>query len=83
MVRECFEGGFERLFLNRFYFFKKASKEVVLGAETIDDYRPIALSNAVYFIVAKVLANRLRSVLPCWISPVQSMFISGRKVTKW
>ena len=35
----------------------------VQGAEQIGEFRPISLSNSLYLIFAKVLANRLRGVL--------------------
>ena len=47
----------------------------VQGAEHISDFRPISLSNFLYLIFAKVLANRLRGALPSLISPFQSAFI--------
>ena len=53
----------------------------VQGAEQIGDFRPISLSNSLYMIFAKVLANRLRGVLSSLISPFQSAFISGRQMT--
>ena len=53
----------------------------VHGAELIGDFRPIALSNSIYLIIAKVLANRLRVVLDILISPLQSAFIPGRQMT--
>ena len=36
----------------------------VQGAERIGDFRLISLSNSIYLIIAKVLANRLQAVLP-------------------
>ena len=53
----------------------------VKGAEQIGDFRPISLSNSLYLIFAKVLANRLRGVLSSLISPFQSAFIPGRQMT--
>ena len=50
-------------------------------AEQIGDFRPIALSNSIYLIIAKVLANRLREVMDSLISPLQSAFIPGRQMT--
>ena len=35
----------------------------VQGAEYIGDFQPFSLSNFIYLIIAKVLANRLRGVL--------------------
>ena len=48
------------------------------GAEMIGEFRPIALYNSIYLIIAKVLANRLREVMDSLISPLQSAFIPGR-----
>ena len=52
----------------------------VPGAEQIGDFRPIALSNSIYLIIAKVLATRLREVMDSLISPLQSAFIPGRQM---
>ena len=52
----------------------------VPGAEHVRDFRPISLSNSIYLIIAKVLANRLRKVLPPLISPLQSAFLPGRQM---
>ena len=68
-------GNMDRL--NKAYIILQPKLE---GAELIVDFRPISLSNSIYLIIAKVLANRLRLVLPEIISPYQSAFLPGRKM---
>ena len=53
----------------------------VKDPKKITKYRPISLSNIVSQIALKVLANRLKVVLPTIISENQSAFMSDRLIT--
>jgi hypothetical protein len=49
-------------------------------ARTPDRYRPIALRNVVYKIISKVIANRLKPLLPSLISEEQTGFVEGWQI---
>jgi len=50
------------------------------NADTIDQYRPIALANFKFKIITKVLADRLANILPNIISTEQRGFVKGRNI---
>eukprot|EP00253_Pinus_taeda_P008343 PITA_08343 len=49
-------------------------------SNTPDKYRPIALCNIIYKITSKVIATRLKPLLPLIISPEQSGYVEGRQI---
>jgi hypothetical protein len=52
----------------------------VNSPQRLNDFRPITLVRCLYKVLAKVLANRLRSVVGCLVPESQSAFIQGKQI---
>lgn len=49
-------------------------------ANTPDKFRPIALCNVIYKLISKVVANRLKPLLPLLVLPEQTGYVEGRQI---
>lgn len=46
----------------------------------LNNFRPISLISSIYKVISKILAERLKKVIPSVVSEVQTAFISGRSI---
>ncbi|XP_026451625.1 uncharacterized protein LOC113351936 [Papaver somniferum] len=51
------------------------------GSTSMTNFRPISLIGGVYQIISKLLADRLKLVIPCIISEFQGAFVDNRQIT--
>lgn len=78
MVHNFFSRGFIIKELNITNLVLIAKKEC---PEHPGDFRPISLCNVTYRIISKVLANRIRELMPSLISEFQNEFVKGRNIS--
>lgn len=48
--------------------------------QSIKEFRPISLCTTVYKAITKLLANRLKPIMPILVLPQQSSFVQGRSI---
>ena len=77
LFREFYLHGTFQRSLNSTFLLLIPKKE---GTEDLSDFRPISLVGSVYKLLAKVLANRLKSVMGEVISDSQHAFVHGRQI---
>ena len=77
LFREFYLHGTFQRSLNSTFLLLIPKKE---GTEDLKNFRPISLVGSVYKLLAKVLANRLKTVMGEVISNSQHTFVHGRQI---
>ena len=77
MIKAFWHSG---KFLKKFNHTNLALIPKVACPKSLKQYRPIALCNVCYKILAKVLTNRLKRIMPKIICENQSAFVAGKQI---
>lgn len=77
MVKEFFRSGQLEEGINRTNICLIPKK---INASSLANFRPISLCNVAFKIITKILAKRLKKILPSIISETQAAFIEGRVI---
>lgn len=78
MVQQFLNSGCMEHNMNKTYICLIPKK---CKADRLVDFRPISLCNVVYKIIGKLLATRLKKVLPSLISESQAAFVKGKLIS--
>lgn len=78
MVKRLFYEGVVEPFINKTLITLVPKTE---RPESFKEFRPISLCTVLYKIITKVVANRLKPLMPEITLPNQSSFVAGRHIT--